>query len=61
MTLKLRCADLGLACSGSVKAATEDELRTKVSAHARDAHGVELNETLIDYALANAKVTGKQS
>lgn len=51
MTLQLRCADLGLSCSGTVEGDTSEELLAKVTDHARDKHGVELNQTLIDYAL----------
>lgn len=55
MTLDLRCADLGLTCGATVEADTEEELLAKVAAHARDDHGVELNDTLIDYALTHVR------
>lgn len=55
MTLEFRCADVGLACDAGVEAESEDELVERISTHARDAHGVELNETLIDYARSQAR------
>lgn len=55
MTLEFRCADAGVACKASTKAETKDELLAKVSEHARAKHGVELNETLIDYALTQVR------
>lgn len=57
MPLEFRCADVGVECSARTTAATTDELLAKVSAHAEDAHGVTLDETLIDYALT--KVHGQ--
>lgn len=57
MTLELHCGDLGLACKGTVKADSEDELIEKVAAHARDAHDVELTQTLIDYARDHVRQT----
>lgn len=50
MALELRCEDLGLRCGSTVRADSEDDLVEQVRSHARDAHGVELNETLVDYA-----------
>lgn len=58
MTLEFSCADVGLACRTTAKAATADELVAAVAEHARTKHGVELNETLIDYALTKVKTTG---
>lgn len=50
MAVEFRCADAGLACRRAVRAADEQELLAKLVEHARDAHGVTLNETLVDYA-----------
>lgn len=50
MTLEFRCADVGLACGDTVKGESEEELLERLAAHAREEHGVELNDTLIDYA-----------
>jgi predicted small metal-binding protein len=58
MTVEFRCADVGIACSNVAKADTADELVAKVGAHAKDKHGVELNQTLIDYAVTKARPTG---
>lgn len=61
MALEFRCADAGLACKAAVKADTKDELLEQVGAHARDAHGVELNQTLVDYALTRVRETSSSS
>lgn len=46
------CANVGvLDCKCKVSAATAEELLTIVADHARKVHGVELNGTLINYAL----------
>jgi len=50
MTMEFRCADVGIACRHVAKADSEEELLASVAEHARRDHGVELNETLIDYA-----------
>lgn len=57
MALEFRCAEVGLACGAKVTAATEDELVDQIAQHARQAHGVELTETLVDFA----KTTARQS
>ncbi len=57
MTLEFRCADVGLACDARVTAETEDELVSEVAEHARSAHDVELNQTLIDYAKTTVRTT----
>jgi len=52
MALEFRCAHVGVTdCKAATNADTKEELLAKVAAHARDAHGVELNDTLINYAL----------
>ena len=50
MTLRFCCADVGAACKAVTLAETEEELVAKVRTHAKEAHGVELTETLVDYA-----------
>lgn len=55
MTLELRCADLGLACRTTVTADDEATLIAEVGEHARDAHAVELTQTLVDYARDRAR------
>lgn len=57
MTLEFHCADAGVACNARTTAATKDELLKKVAEHARTEHGVELNDTLIDYALTQVRET----
>lgn len=48
--MEFRCADVGVACHKVTHADSEEELLAAVAAHAKSAHGVELNETLVDYA-----------
>lgn len=55
MALEFHCADVGVACSTVTTAGTKEELLSKVSEHARSAHGVELNETLVDFALTRVR------
>ncbi len=38
MARELRCADLGMKCDWSVKAATDEEVLKKATAHAAQAH-----------------------
>ncbi len=58
MTLEFRCADVGVACSNVARAETSDGLVAAVGKHAKSAHGVELNQTLIDYAVTKARPAG---
>jgi predicted small metal-binding protein len=58
VAVEFRCQDVGIACSNVAKADTADELVAKVGAHAKDKHGVELNQTLIDYAVTKARPAG---
>lgn len=60
MALEFRCADAGVACKATTRAETKDELLARVSEHAQAKHGVELNDTLIDYALTQVRTTGEQ-
>jgi len=55
MTLEFRCEDVGVACKAATKAETKEELLAKVAEHAKKAHGVELTETLVDYALTKVR------
>lgn len=57
MGLQFRCEDVGVACKAVTDAPTKDELLAKVAAHAKAAHGVDLNDTLIDYALTTVRQT----
>ena len=60
MTVEFACADVGVACKNvaKAKAETADELVAAVAAHAKAEHGVELNATLVDYALTKVRSTG---
>ncbi len=58
MTVEFRCADVGVACRNVARAETADELVAAVTAHAKAEHGVELNQTLIDYAVTKVRTTG---
>lgn len=55
MTLEFHCADVGVACKKVTKAESKDELVAKVAEHARQKHGVELNATLVDYAVTQVR------
>jgi predicted small metal-binding protein len=58
MPVEFRCADVGVACRARTTADTAEELVAKVAEHAKAKHGVELNQTLIDYAVTEVR-TGK--
>jgi len=58
VTVEFACADVGVACKNVAKAETEDELVAAVATHAKAKHGVELNATLVDYALTKVRSTG---
>ena len=55
MAVEFHCQDVGIACKNVAKGETADELVAKVAAHAKAKHGVELNRTLIDYAVTKAR------
>ena len=56
VALEFACKRVGVTdCKSVTTADTQEELLAKVAAHANDAHGVDLNETLIDYALTTVE------
>ncbi len=56
MALEFACQRVGVTdCKSVTTADTKEELLAKVAEHAKSAHGVDLNETLIDYALTTVK------
>ncbi len=55
MALELRCQDVGVACKNVATAESADELVAAVAAHAKAKHGVELNQTLVDYAVTKVR------
>lgn len=56
MALEFACNRVGVTdCKHVATAETKDELVEQVAAHARDVHDVELNDTLIDYALTTVR------
>lgn len=56
MALEFACRHVGVTdCKTVARADTEEELLAAVAEHARTAHGVELNQTLIDYALTTVR------
>lgn len=60
MALQFRCEDVGVNCRAVTRADTKEDLVSKVAAHAKAAHGVELNQTLVDYAVTKVtEVPGK--
>ncbi len=58
MAVEFRCRDVGVACKNVARAETADELVAAVAAHAKSKHGVELNRTLIDYAVTKVRPAG---
>ncbi len=58
MALQFCCQDVGVACKNVARAETAEELVAAVAAHAKAKHGVELNQTLIDYAVTKVRPTG---
>ncbi len=58
MAVEFRCQDVGVACKNVARAETADELVAAVAAHAKAQHGVELNQTLIDYAVTKVRPAG---
>lgn len=58
MALEFHCADVGVACKNVATAETADDLIAAVAAHAKAKHGVDLNQTLIDYAVTKVRTTG---
>lgn len=58
MAVEFRCQDVGVACKNVARADTAEELVAAVAAHAKAKHGVELNQTLIDYAVTKVRPTG---
>ena len=58
MSVEFACADVGVACKQVTRAETADELVAAVAAHAKEKHGVELNATLVDYAVTKVRTAG---
>ncbi len=57
MPLEFRCEDVGVVCSKVTRGDSTEDLLAKLGEHARRAHGVELNDTLVDYALTRVRET----
>lgn len=56
MALEFACHRVGVTdCRHTATADSKEELLEQVARHAKDAHGVELNDTLIDYALTTVR------
>lgn len=55
MAVEFHCADVGVACNHVTKAATAAELVPAVAAHAKAKHHVDLNQTLIDFAVTKVR------
>lgn len=58
MALEFRCEDVGVACPNVARAETKEDLVAAVAAHAKAKHHVELNGTLLDYALTKVRTSG---
>lgn len=58
MALEFACKRVGVTdCKHVASAESKEELVEQVAAHAREVHGVELNDTLLDYALTTVRET----
>lgn len=55
MAVEFRCKDVGVACKNVARADTAEELVAAVAKHAKAKHGVELNQTLVDYAVTKVR------
>ena len=58
MSVEFACQDVGVACKKVTRADTAEELVAKVAAHAKAKHHVDLNATLIDYAVTKVRPAG---
>lgn len=58
MAVEFRCEDVGVACKNVARAETAEKLVAAVAEHARKKHGVELNQTLVDYAVTKVRTKG---
>ncbi len=58
MSLEFRCQDVGVACRTVTKAETAEDLVRAVAEHASTKHRVELNQTLIAYAVTKVRTAG---
>ncbi len=56
--VEFHCQDVGVACKKVTRAANAELLVAAVAKHARDRHHVELNGTLIDYAVTKVRPAG---
>lgn len=59
MAVEFHCADVGVACKNVAKAETAEDLVAAVAKHAKAKHGVEMNQTLIDYAVTKVRPAGE--
>ena len=58
MALEFACHRVGVTdCKHVASADSAEELLERVAKHAKDVHGVELNDTLVDYALTTVRET----
>ena len=58
MALEFACHRVGVTdCKHVATADSKDELVEQVAKHAKDVHGVDLNGTLLDYALTTVRET----
>jgi len=58
MALEFACHRVGVTdCKHVATAGSKEELVEQVAKHAKEVHGVELNDTLVDYALTTVRET----
>lgn len=56
MALEFACQRVGVTdCDHTATADTKEDLLASVAKHAKEVHGVDLNDTLIDYALTTVR------
>lgn len=56
MALEFACARVGVTdCKNATTATTEEALLAEVAKHAKQVHGIDLNPTLVDYALTTVR------
>jgi predicted small metal-binding protein len=52
------CRTAGSPCKAAVTAADDADLQRQISAHLREVHGIEPNETLMTYLTSTARERG---
>lgn len=48
MSMTMKCRDAGFECDAVVEADTQEDVLQQVSTHARDVHGVEVDQAMAE-------------